>query len=159
MGPVRSIAARLRRFHKWNCPFLNRKERDTAWLGMYGELAAASFLRAEGCVILRRNWRPVRGGELDIVCREGECLVFVEVKARSAGSYAEACEVISYSQQRKIIKTAQFFLQRYPNYYNFDCRFDVICFDFPQKLAKTVQPDFSKLQYDQQWIKHAFTLD
>lgn len=42
---------------------------------MYGELAAASFLRAEGCVILRRNWRPVRGGELDIVCREGECLV------------------------------------------------------------------------------------
>ena len=47
---------------------------------MYGELAAASFLRAEGCVILRRNWRPVRGGELDIVCREGECLVFVEVE-------------------------------------------------------------------------------
>lgn len=50
---------------------------------MYGELAAASFLRAEGCVILRRNWRPVRGGELDIVCREGECLVFVEVKTRT----------------------------------------------------------------------------
>ena len=49
---------------------------------MYGELAAASFLRAEGCVILRRNWRPVRGGELDMVCREGECLVFVEVKTR-----------------------------------------------------------------------------
>lgn len=80
MGPVRSIAARLRRFHKWNCPSLSRGKRDTAWLGMYGELAAASFLRAEGCVILRRNWRPVRGGELDIVCREGECLVFVEVK-------------------------------------------------------------------------------
>lgn len=75
MGPVRSIAARLRRFHKWNCPSLSRGKRDTAWLGMYGELAAASFLRAEGCVILRRNWRPVRGGELDMVCREGECLV------------------------------------------------------------------------------------
>ena len=52
---------RLRRFHKWNCPSLSRGKRDTAWLGMYGELAAASFLRAEGCVILRRNWRPVRG--------------------------------------------------------------------------------------------------
>jgi len=35
----------------------------------------------------------------------------------------------------------------------------VICFDFPQKIAKTVQPDFSKLKYDQQWIEHAFTLD
>ena len=65
MGPVRFIAARLRRFHKWNCPFLNRKERDTAWLGMYGELAAASFLRGEGFSVLRRNWRPVRGGELE----------------------------------------------------------------------------------------------
>ena len=51
------------------------------------------------------------------------------------------------------------FLQRYPSYQDFYCRFDVICFDFPQKIAKTVQPDFSKLQYDQQWIEHAFTLD
>lgn len=83
MGPVRFIAARLRRFHKWNCPFLNRKERDTAWLGMYGELAAASFLRGEGFSVLRRNWRPVRGGELDLVCRDGNCLVFVEVKTRT----------------------------------------------------------------------------
>jgi putative endonuclease len=67
--------------------------------------------------------------------------------------------VITRAQQRKIIKTAQFFLQKHPNYDDFDCRFDVICFDFPQKFAKTVQPDFSKLQYDQQWIQHAFTLD
>ena len=83
----------------------------------------------------------------------------LQVDACAAWPWRFECEVISYSQQRKIIKTAQFFLQRYPNYYNFDCRFDVICFDFPQKLAKTLQPDFSKLKYDQQWIKHAFTLD
>jgi putative endonuclease len=67
--------------------------------------------------------------------------------------------VITRSQQRKIIKTAQQFLQKNSDYEDFDCRFDVICFDFPQKIAKTVQPDFSKLQYDQQWIEHAFTLD
>ncbi|HRM14541.1 MAG: YraN family protein [Acinetobacter sp.] len=127
-------------------------------LGQWAEQTALLFLQSQQYQYVNKNYHS-RFGEIDLIVKRDNELVFVEVKARSAGSYAEACEVISYSQQRKIIKTAQFFLQRYPNYYNFDCRFDVICFDFPQKLAKTVQPDFSKLQYDQQWIKHAFTLD
>ena len=127
-------------------------------LGQWAEQTALLFLQSQQNQYVNKNYHS-RFGEIDLIVKRDNELVFVEVKARSAGSYAEACEVISYSQQRKIIKTAQFFLQRYPNYYNFDCRFDVICFDFPQKLAKTVQPDFSKLQYDQQWIKHAFTLD
>lgn len=127
-------------------------------LGQWAEQTALLFLQSQQYQYVNKNYHS-RFGEIDLIVKRGNELLFVEVKARSAGSYAEACEVISYSQQRKIIKTAQFFLQRYPNYYNFDCRFDVICFDFPQKLAKTVQPDFSKLQYDQQWIKHAFTLD
>lgn len=127
-------------------------------LGQWAEQTALLFLQSQQYQYVNKNYHS-RFGEIDLIVKRGNELVFVEVKARSAGSYAEACEVISYSQQRKIIKTAQFFLQRYPNYYNFDCRFDVICFDFPQKLAKTVQPDFSKLKYDQQWIKHAFTLD
>ena len=127
-------------------------------LGQWAEQTALLFLQSKQYQYVNKNYHS-RFGEIDLIVKRDNELVFVEVKARSAGSYAEACEVISYSQQRKIIKTAQFFLQRYPNYYNFDCRFDVICFDFPQKLAKTVQPDFSKLKYDQQWIKHAFTLD
>ena len=127
-------------------------------LGQWAEQTALLFLQSQQYQYVNKNYHS-RFGEIDLIVKRDNELVFVEVKARSAGSYAEACEVISYSQQRKIIKTAQFFLQRYPNYYNFDCRFDVICFDFPQKLAKTVQPDFSKLQYDQQWIKHAFPLD
>ncbi len=133
-------------------------EQQKHLLGQWAEQAALLFLQSQQYQYVNKNYHS-RFGEIDLIVKRDNELVFVEVKARSAGSYAEACEVISYSQQRKIIKTAQFFLQRYPNYYNFDCRFDVICFDFPQKLAKTVQPDFSKLQYDQQWIKHAFTLD
>lgn len=127
-------------------------------LGQWAEQTALLFLQSQQYQYVNKNYHS-RFGEIDLIVKRGNELVFVEVKARSAGSYAEACEVISYSQQRKIIKTAQFFLQKYPAYGDFDCRFDVICFDFPQKLAKTVQPDFSKLQYDQQWIKHAFTLD
>ena len=133
-------------------------EQQKHLLGQWAEQTALLFLQSQQYQYVNKNYYS-RFGEIDLIVKRDNELVFVEVKARSAGSYAEACEVISYSQQRKIIKTAQFFLQRYPNYYNFDCRFDVICFDFPQKLAKTVQPDFSKLQYDQQWIKHAFTLD
>ena len=133
-------------------------EQQKHLLGQWAEQTALLFLQSQQYQYVNKNYHS-RFGEIDLIVKRGNELVFVEVKARSAGSYAEACEVISYSQQRKIIKSAQFFLQRYPNYYNFDCRFDVICFDFPQKLAKTVQPDFSKLQYDQQWIKHAFTLD
>ena len=72
---------------------------------MYGELAAASFLRAEGCVILRRNWRPVRGGELDIVCREGECLVFVEVKTRTGNGYGGARRAVN-ARKRALIRRA-----------------------------------------------------
>ena len=133
-------------------------EQQKHLLGQWAEQTALLFLQSQQYQYVNKNYHS-RFGEIDLIVKRDNELVFVEVKARSAGSYAKACEVISYSQQRKIIKTAQFFLQRYPNYYNFDCRFDVICFDFPQKLAKTVQPDFSKLQYDQQWIKHAFTLD
>ena len=133
-------------------------EQQKHLLGQWAEQTALLFLQSQQYQYVNKNYHS-RFGEIDLIVKRDNELVFVEVKARSAGSYAEACEVISYSQQRKIIKTAQFFLQRYPNYYNFDCRFDVICFDFPQKIAKTVQPDFSKLQYDQQWIEHAFTLD
>lgn len=127
-------------------------------LGRWAEQKARELLELENYQYVNQNYHS-RYGEIDLIVRSGKELVFVEVKARSLGSYATASEVITRAQQRKIIKTAQFFLQKHPNYDDFDCRFDVICFDFPKKFAKTVQPDFSKLQYDQQWIQHAFTLD
>ena len=67
---------------------------------MYGELAAASFLRGEGCSVLRRNWRPVRGGELDLVCRDGNCLVFVEVKTRTGNGYGGARRAVDAYPRR-----------------------------------------------------------
>lgn len=127
-------------------------------LGEWAELTALVFLQTQQYQYVSKNYHS-RYGEIDLILAKGKELIFVEVKARTAASYAESCEVISQAQQRKIIKTAQLFLQKNPQYDDFDCRFDVICFDFPQKIAKTVQPDFSKLQYDQQWIEHAFTLD
>ena len=91
---------------------------------MYGELAAASFLRAEGCVILRRNWRPVRGGELDMVCREGECLVFVEVKTRTGNGYGGARRAVNARKRALIRRGAAEWLRLLPEPVNF--RYDVV---------------------------------
>ena len=121
-------------------------------LGHWAEQQALIYLQQFQYECVAQNYHS-RYGEIDLIVKRQNELIFVEIKARSAGSYAESCEVITRSQQRKIIKT------KYPHYSEYYCRFDVICFDFPQKIAKTVQPDFSKLQYDQQWIEHAFTLD
>lgn len=88
--------------------------RDTGWLGAYGELAAASFLRAEGCSILRRNWRPVRGGELDIVCRDGDCLVFVEVKTRTGDGYGGARRAVNARKRALIRQGAAEWLRQLP---------------------------------------------
>lgn len=91
---------------------------------MYGELAAASFLRAEGCSILRRNWRPVRGGELDIVCRDGECLVFVEVKTRTGTGYGGARRAVNARKRALIRQAAAEWMRQLPE--PVPSRYDVV---------------------------------
>ena len=81
---------------------------------MYGELAAASFLRAEGCVILRRNWRPVRGGELDMVCRE----------TRTGNGYGGARRAVNARKRALIRRGAAEWLRLLPEPVNF--RYDVV---------------------------------
>ena len=127
-------------------------------LGKWAEQRAWLLLQQHGYQLVRKNFHS-RFGEIDLIVKHDQILVFVEVKARSMGSYARASEVISVAQQRRIIKTAQLFLQYSLDYVDYACRFDVICFDFPQKIAKKVQLDFSKLQYDLQWIESAFMLN
>ncbi|MFW6742585.1 YraN family protein [Acinetobacter pittii] len=127
-------------------------------LGKWAEQTALNLLQKQNYVWVTSNYHS-RGGEVDLIVKRGQELVFVEVKARTIGNYGQACEMVTRTKQKKIIKTAMRFLQCYPSYQDFYCRFDVICFDFPQKIAKTVQQDFSNFHYDLQWIENAFTLD
>ncbi|MBE6415031.1 MAG: YraN family protein [Akkermansiaceae bacterium] len=76
-----TIAARLHLLHNWNCPWAEGQTPRSAYLGEYGELVAASWLRAQGYKVLRRRFRMGASGEMDIICRKGELLVFVEVKS------------------------------------------------------------------------------
>ena len=127
-------------------------------LGQWAEQQALKLLREHGFQLLVANYH-CRYGEIDLIVHKAQELIFVEVKARSVTQYAQSCESISFSKQRKIMKSALCFLHAYPEYQTCYCRFDVICFDFSKQFAKTIQQDFSKFTYDQQWIENAFTFD
>jgi len=92
-------------------------------LGKWGEEQAAVYLQRQGLQIVERNYRcPL--GEIDIIARDGDCLVFCEVKTRSSSRYGLPQEAVAWSKQQKIIKVASWYLgDREPAT---DIRFDVI---------------------------------
>ncbi len=77
-------------------------------LGREGEERAAGFLRGAGYKVLYRNFRPLHGGEVDLVCRVRGTreLVFVEVKTRSSETYGSPAEAVDWEKQRRIVKAA-----------------------------------------------------
>jgi len=79
-------------------------------LGRRGEELAATYLEKKGYLILQRNYRS-GAGEMDIVAQEGDCLVFVEVRARSTSEYGTPEESITPSKAQRLIKVAQGYLQ------------------------------------------------
>lgn len=88
--------------HRWNCPWASDTRPDTAYIGRYGELVAASWARAYGMRILRHNFRWGNAGEIDLVCRQGDTLVFCEVKSTtSPDSGAPARAVDRYKRQKQ----------------------------------------------------------
>ena len=75
--------------------------RPSMQLGHDGEDLAAAHLTAAGMQVLARNWR-CREGELDIVARDGDALVFVEVKTRSGTAFGEPSEAVGRVKARRI---------------------------------------------------------
>ena len=93
-------------------------------VGRYGENVAVRHLTDHGLEILERNWRSARG-EIDIVARDGDCVVFVEVKTRSSVDYGEPAEAISPTKARRLRGLAMEWLEaRRPQ--RRDVRFDVV---------------------------------
>lgn len=79
--------------------------------GDYGEELACQYLRNSGYRILDRNFR-IRGGEIDIVAREGDTLVFIEVKTRYSHEYGLPVESMVPWKIRALLKTARFYIQK-----------------------------------------------
>lgn len=93
-------------------------------IGRYGENVAVRHLTDRGLEILERNWRCPRG-EIDIVARDGDCVVFVEVKTRSSVEFGEPAEAVSPTKARRLRGLAMEWLEeRRPK--RADIRFDVV---------------------------------
>jgi putative endonuclease len=100
---------------------------DRQAFGKSGEDLAVSTLEARGYAILARRYRT-RHGEIDIVARDGETLVFVEVKARATAEFGTAAEAVTERKQRKLASMASEYLTR-NRVTDTACRFDVVAID------------------------------
>jgi putative endonuclease len=92
--------------------------------GKYGEDLACHALEARDYVIVERRYRTTHG-EIDIVARHGEYLVFVEVKARQDGNFGDPEEAVTLLKQQRIVWMATDYLARH-GLLNVACRFDVV---------------------------------
>ncbi len=81
--------------------------------GTLGEDAVCAFLRQTGAEILCRNF-TVRGGEIDIIAKDGDYLLFVEVKTRRPGAMVSGAAAVDAKKQKCIIRTAEQYLLKNP---------------------------------------------
>ena len=108
--------------------------------GGRGEDVAAQLLEGHGLRIVARNYRT-RFGEIDIVARDGDCLVFVEVRLRAHSRFGGAVESVDPRKRSRLASAAQLYLMQTRS--RLACRFDVIAIDG----GKT------------EWLRAAFSLD
>lgn len=107
--------------------------------GAAAEDLAARYLAARGLGVIERNFR-VRGGEIDLICRDGDTVVFVEVRLRRRFDFGGAAASITAAKQAKIIMAARHWLVRHGDA---PCRFDCVLLD-DQRI---------------EWLQNAFAAD
>jgi putative endonuclease len=92
-------------------------------VGAAHEARAADHLERIGYEIVARNF-TIRGGEIDLVARDGDTLCFVEVRARASTSFGAAEETVRATKQKRIALAARHYLAK--KSWNGRCRFDVV---------------------------------
>lgn len=107
------------------------------------ERRARAELERAGLHLLASNY-STRHGELDLVMRDGDSVVFVEVRYRRSASHGDAAASVTASKQAKLILAAQHWLAAHPQHARRPCRFDVVSYDGP---AEAVQMN---------WLRGAF---
>jgi putative endonuclease len=94
--------------------------------GRAGEDRALAYLQGHGLILVERNFR-CRQGEIDLVMRQGEALVFVEVRKRADRRFGGASASVNAAKQARISAAATFYLQRFAQ--PPVCRIDVVAID------------------------------
>jgi putative endonuclease len=112
--------------------------------GHNAEQHALRFLRKNGLILITKNFR-CRHGEIDLIMRQEQCIVIVEVRYRKHSRFASAAATVDPRKQAKLLRTTAMFLRQHTAYSACSVRFDVVAFD-------QVQDDNCRIQ----WIQDAF---
>lgn len=94
--------------------------------GDAGEDRALAYLEQQGLLLLQRNFR-CKGGEIDLVMKDGSAIVFVEVRKRAPGRFGDAASSVGPRKQARLMIAAQVYLQSLRTVPA--CRFDIIAID------------------------------
>jgi putative endonuclease len=106
-------------------------------IGVRGEKLACEFLKHNGYKILYRNFRARRGGEVDVICRDNDTLVFVEVKTRTGEDFGRPFEAVNVAKQKLISRGALAWLQLLDNpdiLFRFDVVEIILAEDAPPRI-------------------------
>lgn len=100
------------------------------WLGNAGEREAARYLRRQGFQIIARRYRTPLG-EIDLIARDGECIVFIEVKTRRSSEAGQPFESVDRRKQQQLTRLALAYLKQ-RGWLEQPARFDVISIVWPE---------------------------
>jgi putative endonuclease len=114
-------------------------------MGKRGEDLACRELERRGYAIIARRYR-VRGGELDVIARDGPTLVFVEVKTRAGRMFGDAAEAVTPLKQLRMTRLAEEYLMRH-HLADCPCRFDIVSVhvDAGAQVVEVIQNAFDAL--------------
>ena len=101
------------------------RTKDQDALGKRGEALAHDFLAGLGYTLLDRNWRSDHG-EIDLVMRDSDVIVLVEVKTRAGETAGRAEEAITRSKSRKLLSTGEWYMHYHPEFANLFWRCDLV---------------------------------
>lgn len=116
--------------------------------GEYTENLACQYLEQKGLKLLERNFH-CRLGEIDLIMKHNDSLVFVEVRYRRNSNFGSGAESITTNKQSKLIKTASVYLQRHAKLAKKPARFDVVSISGPIETT-----NIENIEFD--WIENAF---
>lgn len=106
--------------------------------GQQGETLAQTYLTEKGYTILQRNWKST-DGEIDIVAKNKDCIIFVEVRTRHSETTESAFESITPRKQQRLIRAAYAYIQqqKYPD--NVTWRIDVVAVALRRNTAPLIE--------------------
>lgn len=122
-------------------------------IGSRAENDALLYLQEQGLKFVEKNFH-CRQGEIDLVFKDNDTLVFVEVRYRKSSKYGHAYETVNKRKQQKIISTARYYLHKHRLTESVCSRFDVISIE---KSHSDKKNDTSQASTTLQWFKNAFS--